>query len=84
MAEPNGGYYDTTNNVFILAKPYASWSLNAQYQWEAPVAQPEPYTDAAVPDYSFSPLWDEPNQKWIAYNINEEEISWNPTTSSWE
>ena len=24
-AEPNGGYYDSTNDVFITVKPFISW-----------------------------------------------------------
>jgi hypothetical protein len=83
-AEPNGGYYDPTNNVFITIKPFSSWSLNAEYKWQAPVQRPDPYTDEAVPDYKFYPYWDEENQAWCAYNINEEKIVWNPNTSSWQ
>jgi len=37
------GYtYDSSNNVFIAAKPYDSWVLNeSTWSWEPPVAMPE-------------------------------------------
>lgn len=35
------GYtYDSENDVFIAPKPYPSWKLNNQWQWEAPAARP--------------------------------------------
>jgi len=83
-AEPNGGYYDSTNDVFITVKPFASWSLNSDYKWKAPVTEPSPYTDASVPDYSFFPIWDEENQVWIAFTTTEQKVVWNPDTSSWQ
>ena len=36
-----GFYYDEDNDVFITPQPYASWTLNSQYDWEPPVARPE-------------------------------------------
>lgn len=83
-AEIGGGYYDAVNDVFITIKPFPSWSLNSDFKWEAPVTKPAIYTDPLVPDYGFSPYWDEENQKWCVYNINGEIISWNPNTFVWE
>jgi hypothetical protein len=35
------GYtYDADKDVFISPSPFASWVLNADYLWEAPVARP--------------------------------------------
>ena len=54
------GYtYDKAKDIFIEEQPYASWTLNATNDWEAPVAYPddgETYT------------WDESTTDWI---INE-------------
>ena len=51
------GYtYDETADVFIAPKPFASWSLDANYDWQAPIAYP-----ADGKDY----LWDEANQVWV-------------------
>jgi hypothetical protein len=51
------GYsYDETADVFIAPKPFASWSLDANYDWQAPIDYP-----ADGKDYS----WDEANQVWV-------------------
>jgi hypothetical protein len=51
------GYtYDPSTGVFIAPKPFASWSLDANYDWQAPIALP-----ADGKRYS----WDEANQVWV-------------------
>jgi hypothetical protein len=51
------GYtYDQTADVFISPKPFASWSLDANYDWQAPIAYP-----ADGKRY----FWDEANQVWV-------------------
>lgn len=52
-AEIDGTYAD---GVFIPRKPYASWVLDSDNEWEAPVARPE------EGDY----IWDEPTTSWIS------------------
>ena len=50
------GYtYDPIANHFYGPQPYASWTLNEDAQWEAPVAYP---TDGEL--YT----WNEDNQEW--------------------
>ena len=51
-----GFTYDETADVFIAPKPFASWSLDANYDWQAPVELP---ADGKI--YS----WDESNQVWV-------------------
>jgi len=35
------GYtYDKANDVFISPKPYASWALDASFDWQPPTAMP--------------------------------------------
>ena len=51
-----GFTFDATADVFIAPKPFASWSLDANYDWQAPIAYP-----ADGKDYS----WDEANQVWV-------------------
>lgn len=50
------GYtYDAVNDVFVAPQPFASWTLSADFLWEAPVAMPtdgKPY------------VWDEPTLAW--------------------
>ena len=36
------GYtYDKTNDVFISPKPYASWTLDASFDWQPPTPMPD-------------------------------------------
>jgi len=35
-----GMIFDSEKNIFLEAKPYPSWSLNENNEWEAPVAEP--------------------------------------------
>ena len=51
-----GFIYDAVADVFIAPKPFASWSLDANYDWQAPIAYP-----ADGKKY----LWDEANQVWV-------------------
>jgi hypothetical protein len=49
--------YDANAEVFYERQPYLSWTLNSNWRWEAPVAQPN------VEDKSFH--WDEATTNWI-------------------
>ena len=35
-----GDTWDETNNVFISPKPFASWTLNNNFKWQAPTLYP--------------------------------------------
>ena len=51
------GYsYDAVADVFISPKPFESWSLDENYDWQAPIDYP-----ADGKRYS----WDEANQVWV-------------------
>jgi hypothetical protein len=50
------GYtYDETNDVFIMPQPFASWTLDLNYDWQPPTPYP---TDGEL--YK----WNEENQTW--------------------
>jgi hypothetical protein len=51
-----GYLYNETADVFITPKPFASWSLDQNYDWQAPIDYP-----ADGKHYS----WDEANQVWV-------------------
>jgi hypothetical protein len=51
-----GFTYEADADVFIAPKPFASWSLDENYDWQAPIDYP-----ADGKDYS----WDEANQAWV-------------------
>ena len=51
------GYtYDAVNDVFIAPQPYGSWTLDENFDWQAPIPMP---SDGKL--YT----WSEPNQVWI-------------------
>ena len=35
-----GDLYDFTNDVFIKPQPYASWTLDSNFDWQPPIAKP--------------------------------------------
>jgi hypothetical protein len=53
------GYtWDSENDAFYAPQPYASWSLDENFIWQAPV----PYPDNASADKVYE--WDEDNLTW--------------------
>jgi len=50
-----GFTYDKANDVFISPKPYASWALDASFDWQPPTAMP-------VDDKMYS--WNEDTTTW--------------------
>lgn len=54
---PGAGFaYDPVADVFIAPRPFPSWSLDANYDWQPPVP---------MPSNGFY-VWDEPTQTWKA------------------
>ena len=52
------GYsYDPTNDVFIAPQPFPSWSLDDNFDWQAPTPKPDG-------DW----FWDEKTLTWIEAN----------------
>ena len=58
--------YDPIADYFFAPSPYPSWVLNADAQWEAPVAMP---TDAPK-DFYYT--WNEDAQEWNLVAIEGE------------
>ena len=52
-----GYVYDLTADVFIAPKPYSSWILDNNYDWQSPILYP---SDEKI--YS----WDEESLSWLA------------------
>jgi len=76
------GYrYDSTKNKFIAPQPYASWSLDSNDDWQAPVAYPSVTTYGDNAPYRIT--WDEANLRWVGSDNNNNEFAWDPDTSSW-
>jgi hypothetical protein len=51
-----GFSYNEVADVFVAPQPFTSWSLDENYDWQAPIAYP---ADGKL--YS----WDEVNQVWV-------------------
>ena len=54
-----GFIYDDVNDVFIASQPWPSWSLDDNYEWQAPIPKPED---------NIHYTWDEENQSWVPSN----------------
>lgn len=55
------GYtYNENLDMFISPKPYPSWNLNLNGDWEAPIP---------IPDTINSYIWNESLQKWDIFNL---------------
>jgi hypothetical protein len=76
------GYtFDSTKNKFISPQPFASWSLDANDDWQAPVAYPTVTTYGDNIKYFIS--WDEAGQRWIGKDNELNEFKWIPSSFSW-
>ena len=66
-------FYDSAKDKFLLPQPYASWSLDSNDDWQAPITYPSITNDGADPSVWF-------------YNIswNEDKISMLTTLTGWE
>ena len=81
-----GFTYDTAKDKFILPKPFASWSLDSNDDWQAPVTYP------SVDEINSNPvliLWDETNKKWLGKTYTGENLQtetdyeWDASGLSW-
>ena len=78
------GYtYDSVKDKFIRPQPYPSWTLNADDDWEAPVAYP---TVQNVDENIQLPVkeWSEDDQTWKSTGTDSNNYLWNSATSSWD
>ena len=83
-----GNSYDPALDMFILNKPYASWSLASDGDWKAPVTYPN---NVEIGGLRVFTAWDEDNQKWLGStwsggDINlgtETKYEWNASGLSW-
>lgn len=83
-----GMTYDENADLFISPKPFESWILDNNFDWQPPVAKPDILEHNGNPMY---PEWDEENLRWKGNNGEEVdgvvtwyEYIWNTDTFSWE
>jgi len=51
-----GFTYDSISDVFVAWSPFASWILDENHDWEAPIPKP-----------NGNYWWNETNQEWVLY-----------------
>ena len=81
MYAGKGYTYDFDRNVFLYPQPYASWSLDDNNDWKAPVANPTNKGPDAENPYDVS--WDEDNQRWIAKDKDDNNYIWDASGLAW-
>ena len=54
-----GFYYDAVNDVFIAPQPFASWSLDENFDWQPPTPRPE----------GMGWRWDEDSLSWLEQSL---------------
>ena len=74
-----GHIYNAAKNKFLTPQPYASWSLDANDDWQAPVTHPA--GDQSAYDIS----WDEAGQKWTAKDREapQNSFNWDASGLTW-
>ena len=81
------GYtYDAAKNKFISPKPYDSWALDANDDWQAPVTSPTITTYGSNdPLDTYSISWDEDNLKWTAEDREDPKnnFNWDASALAW-
>ena len=79
-----GYIYDSVKDKFICPQPFPSWALDAEDDWQAPVAFPT-VIEYGDPAKRYIISWEEPNLQWIARDQEDPEnnFNWDVATLSW-
>jgi len=81
------GYtFDAAKNKFISPKPHASWSLDSNDDWQAPVTFPTITTYGSNdPLDTYGITWDEAGQKWTAEDHEDPKnnFNWDASALAW-
>ena len=73
------GYtFDSAKDKFIGPQPFASWALDENDDWQAPVTYPTDTTDKFID-------WDEADQKWTATDNSDpvNNFNWDASGLTW-
>ena len=80
MYAGKGFTFDSAKDKFIQPQPYASWVLDGNDDWQAPVTYPTDTTEKNI-------HWDEEGQKWVAsaYGDAPETVkfNWDASALAW-
>ena len=73
------GYtYDSAKDKFISPKPYPSWALDGNDDWQAPVTYPTDTADKYI-------TWDEAGQQWAGTDNSDpvNNFNWDASGLTW-
>jgi hypothetical protein len=73
--------FDPVKNKFISIQLFASWSLDSNDDWKAPIAYPTVTTYGDNINYLIS--WDENEQRWLGKDDQNNEFVWISSSLSW-
>ena len=72
-----GCIYDYDKNKYLGPQPFASWSLDANDDWQAPVTYPTDTVDHVI-------SWDEDNQQWTGLKRSDQSNwNWDASALAW-
>ncbi len=66
-----GGSYDPTNDVFLEVKPYASWTLDSNYEWRPPITYPSDGNDLKIYFWDETLYQSDNSQGWVLTTASE-------------
>jgi hypothetical protein len=73
-----GMIYNDSKNKFLMSQPFASWVLDSNDDWEAPVTWPNGDQSEYIID------WDEDNLRWVGTKDSENpNYRWDADNSKW-
>jgi len=81
-----GMVYDPVKDKFLAQQPYASWSLDASDDWQAPVTYPTIKTYGSNdPLDMYIISWDEDNLRWTATDNSDpvNNFNWDASALAW-
>ena len=74
--------------ILIRPQPYASWTLDSNDDWQAPVTKPTDeslvVSDTVILRWCY---WSEENYRWQSENVLEDPMTsyhWDTNTNTWE
>ena len=78
----NGYTFDAAKDKFISPQPYASWALDGNDDWQAPVTYP---TDIGTEEDRKFISWDEAGLKWTATDDSDpvNNFNWDASGLTW-
>ena len=73
-----GMVYDPVKNKFLNSQPHASWVIDANDDWQAPVTYPTDTTDKFI-------SWNEENLRWTATDKSDpvNNFNWDASALAW-